>query len=440
MSQNQSTKTIFQAGSEWLADWSAGNRRRFAEIASQRNDAHHYDEALLFVKGLLILCVCITLGFGIYFHYSIFSAAGGNTIVAVGASLLLFIVAEVLKVVFGQYTMQGLVNGVAFKMPLTNLLLTLCFGALTVGAFIWSIKISTKSVQSVNLALNTSKLHEQRPFTPPSSIAILDAQIAAADEASAKAQKSTWRKRPTAEGLAVMQSAEQTKLALIAQRKTEWDAAYAAHQASMGEEGKLLGMSAATLGMIGGCAEYVTIFLLLIIALLRNKCYHENLKAQPSQGHQTAPGHYDLMSKKAIHNPSTIGFNAIRNRNETPPPPVGENRETPVATTSTTSPQPAQPTISHNSHKVVTEVVEDLEGVVMELCEKFKKEWPTRWRERVAKGGNLTTMQTNFTNWHDLLSTYLEGDHKPLSAKAQARVEEFRKAYREEILPTIQNT
>jgi hypothetical protein len=121
----------------------------------------------------------------------------------------------------------------------------------------------------------------------------------------------------------------------------------------------------------------------------------------------------------------------------TPPPPVAENRGSAVATTPTPPTQPAQPTVSHNSHKVVTEVVEDLEGVVMELCDRFKKEWPTRWRERVAKGGNLTTMQTNFRNWHDLLNTYLEGEHKPLSPKAQARVEEFRNAYKNEISPTI---
>lgn len=123
--------------------------------------------------------------------------------------------------------------------------------------------------------------------------------------------------------------------------------------------------------------------------------------------------------------------------NPTPPPPVAENRGSAVATTSTAPPQPVGHAISHNSHKVVTEVVEDLEGVVMELCDKFKKEWPTRWRQRVANGGNLTTMQTNFRNWHDLLNTYLDGEHKPLSQKAQGRVEEFRRAYRDEILPTI---
>lgn len=83
-------------------------------------------------------------------------------------------------------------------------------------------------------------------------------------------------------------------------------------------------------------------------------------------------------------------------------------------------------------------IVEDIEGLVSALHNKWKKEWPARWRARVAAGGSTSTMETNFQNWTLLLESYLEGNHAPISQGSQAKVAELRKAWKEEIQPVIE--
>jgi hypothetical protein len=142
----------------------------------------------------------------------------------------------------------------------------------------------------------------------------------------------------------------------------------------------------------------------------------------------------------SIQNPDRVIVAGFQQTPTTPPLPIAGNGGSAVATTPTPFPQPVGAAIAHNSHTFVPEVVEDIEGKVMELCDKFKKEWPKRWRERVEKSGSLITMQVNFTTWHDLLNTYLNDNNAPLSQKAFDRVQEFQEAYKREILPTIKTT
>lgn len=436
MSNN--SDNIFKQTSRWWQRQS-DRERRMMDVAIIDNPDQIFDNLILPVKVALAIVIGITLSGGAWYHYSIFKAVFQNNIVGFVGSIVWFLLIETCKVYLGwRLTLLFFSGGAWQSWP--KFFVTLLLMAIVGYAFYLSVGISSRNIGSVSGSQRTTEMLEGNRFAPPPSIATLDGQIAEAEKAIAAAKKSTWKGKPTTEGLRLMEKNSDLKAKLVAQRATELAKAQEEHENILAAKGGIIAQGSQQINIYGGILEGLTALLLVTLGLFVKISADQNKGLVEESVDSVATTDFSLAQKSAGSAP--IGFEAIRNRSTntpaTPPPPVGEKRGTPVATTPTASPQPAQPTTSHNSHKVVTEVVEDLEGVVMELCDKFKKEWPTRWRERVAKGGNLTTMQTNFTQWHDLLNTYLDGEHKPLSLKAKGRVEEFRKAYKEEILPTIQ--
>jgi hypothetical protein len=444
---------IFKQTGNLFANWTAGARANFEEQARRRNDGHHYDEALLIVQFLLYAVAVVPIGLGVYYHWNIAANLGGSALAATLLVGLLTIVAEITKIVFGRYLLRAVFNGVWMR-SFADFGLTLCMVVMVVGGFVWSINISTKAVAQIS----AMKANEQRmatdAFTPPPSIAGLDAKIAAAEKMSAKAQRSTWSGKPTKEGLDNMAKAETTKQMLLKQRESDIAAARKDYEERQALSISKITTSSQQVGFWGGAAEVLTIFLLIFLELLMVKCYERNAVAPtPVEAVATTPTEptpapqQDLKKtiEEAMRNVLTskqpivvAGFQQQPTGSApTPPPPVAENRGGAVATTSTAPPQPVGAQVSHT---FIPEVVEDIEGKVVELCDKFKKEWPSRWRKRVEMKGDLSTMQQNFTQYYNLLNTYLSDEHKPLGAKALAKVEEFRSAYVNEILPTIKTT
>jgi hypothetical protein len=461
MSVNQSTKANREPGGLqqiWNSmTASVTGKRDYAALAYRRNPDSLHDEALIIGWVVLSACIVGTGAYGIYYHYQIFSHAFSTWAIVSGViSCAIFVLGEVMKVGATLLLLRMLFTGGANKSPQT-IFLSIGLLLLSVGTFWWSYDISTHSTSAINEAVKTADLRAGIIYDPATYTAPIDSQLASVNadikrlsNMKVESGEISW---PAQRAIA---KAQETKDKLVAQRQSA-ELRYQSQQDSTSSTAlSIIQQASARLADYGKWFEIVAaICLVIIIAPCESIGYRKAKQLLNAESATpvdavattptTAPQDLTTTIKEAIRDvlaaKSPVVVNGFQQQPAgsppTPPPPVGENRGSTVATTSTASPQPAQPTISHNSHKVVTEVVEDLEGVVMELCNKFKKEWPTRWRERVGNGGNLSTMQTNFKNWHDLLNTYLDGEHKPLSQKAQGRVEEFRQAYRDEILPTI---
>jgi len=127
----------------------ATGRSDFERIAYYRNPNSLLDEFLLGLIGLLIITILITAGFGIYFHFHIFTSAFGWAWLGVAASLVLFIVAEIVKIWFGLNFVRAVLSGTFWK-SLHHLAFITGIALLVFFAFRWSIGISTKAIADVN--------------------------------------------------------------------------------------------------------------------------------------------------------------------------------------------------------------------------------------------------------------------------------------------------
>lgn len=82
----------------------------------------------------------------------------------------------------------------------------------------------------------------------------------------------------------------------------------------------------------------------------------------------------------------------------------------------------------------MTEIAEDAERTVIELCGKIQKFYPSRWEKAAKNGGKLSTMAGNFRNFLQEIDGVLQDNPDTrLQPKWQARVHKYKQIYREEI-------
>lgn len=396
---------IFQQTSGWLAGLTDGARKNFEKTASLRSDEHHFDEALLIVKGLLFFCIIVTAGFGIYYHYSLFQQAGGVALLAGIMSGLLFLAAEVVKYIFGRYAIRAVFNGVWLR-SWAHLGLSLCMAGMAIGGYWWSIEISTRAVTQMNEMTRTTELLANSEFSPTPAMLELDKQIAEAEATSAKSKESTWHKKPTAEGLAVMEQAEKTKLALLAQRQQLLDQALAEHNARQQSQQQEVSHTAHRMGTYGGWAEWLSIFLLFFLELLMQACYQRN--KTPDQEAISTESSYDQVTE--AEEPETkqhfwnkIGFDAIRSRHETTPPLPAETQNLKQPETLVTT---AFQRVPASGTKVIvsTEIKEDVEREIAEQIRRIQRYF-SKWNNRGKGGGKPETIRQNIKDAFDVIKT-----------------------------------
>lgn len=416
---------IFQQASGWLAGLTDGARKNFEKTASLRSDEHHFDEALLIVKGLLFFCIIVTAGFGIYYHYSLFQNVGGIALMAGIMSGLLFLAAEVVKYIFGRYAIRAVFNGVWLR-SWAHLGLSLCMAGMAVGGYWWSIEISTRAVAQMNEMTRTYELLATSEFSPTPAIIELDRQIAEAEATSAKAKESTWHKKPTAEGLAVMEQAEKTKLLLLSQRQQLLDQALAEHNALQQNQQKEVSHSAQRMGTYGGWAEYLSIFLLFFLELLMQACYRRNKTSQEAiPTESTYDQITDAEEQETRHHVwNGIGFQAIRSRHETTPPlPAGTQNlkqpETLVTTAFQRVPVPETRVI------VSTEVRDDVEREIAEQIRRIQRYF-SKWNSRGKGGGKPETIRQNIEDAFAVIKT-LQGQGEISTGMKQKIAEHWNK-------------
>lgn len=245
----------------------------------RRKSGTYLDEVIIAVKILIFAAFLVTAAFGIAFHYNIFLNASGKAVVGIAMSCLFFLAIEICKIFFGLHFVHAIFNMVWWK-SLYKLLFTLIMGAIVFGAFKWSIHISTKGVASINESLHKGEIFRQSEFATPQSIHDIDAQLEKFENAKVAGSRSTWKGRPTQEGLAIMQSNTDLQKDLVKQRNLLMVAAMARHDSLTNVMRNEVVNTSSTLLEWGGKAEYATMFFLLLLVVAQNIYYDKLEKEQ----------------------------------------------------------------------------------------------------------------------------------------------------------------
>jgi hypothetical protein len=407
LQKNDKSNVFRQLGDFWQKMNSKENA--MVRTAYLDNPDQVYDDFLLPTRIMLGLAVFVTLAFGGYYHYHIFKSAFGLGAAAILGSLLWFLVIEITKVYFGLRVARSISSGACWS-SFTKLIFSSIIMLIVTGAFWLSIEISTKSVAAVNMMLRQEQLLTHETFSPPPGIAELDKQIAAAEVMSAKAQKSTWRGRPTTEGLSAMRQAETTKQTLLRQKDELMSTARQDFEAKRQLSQNEITASSQQLAAYGGIAEYATILLIILLALLERISYEHNKgkvgnsqegathRVSPKQpGKQAIPSNpYTERGQSLPFSDNRIGFRLPGNREKSidaVTKPVTAIAETPVTVVNTAvTPVTAEPVTA--SVTVVREVVTDPEREIAEKLRRIKQYF-YKWQHRGKGGGLAETILKN---------------------------------------------
>lgn len=249
-----------------LNKFSEGARKNLQSLAYQRDPDTLLDEALIGLWILMIISSGFTLAFGLFYHYNIFQDAFGGAIIAILFSAAVFIVMEICKIYFGLHFLRAFFSMLWWK-SLYRFLFTLLLGVVVVGAFYWSIEISTRGVAEVNKAMESQKLYQEAPFTPPPHVEQLNSEIAALENAKTAGAKSTWKGRTTQKGIKLMQSNTELQAQLIEERNAILSVAQAQHDSLQVVRKNQIMETSSMLTEYGGKAEYVIGILLILIVL-----------------------------------------------------------------------------------------------------------------------------------------------------------------------------
>lgn len=433
MSNN--SDNIFKQTSRWWQRQS-DRERRMMDVAIIDNPDQIFDNLILPVKVALAIVVGITLSGGAWYHYSIFQAVFQNNIVGFAGSIAWFLLIETCKVYLGwRLTLLFFSGGAWQSWP--KFFVTLLLMAIVGYAFYLSVGISSRNIGSVSGTQRTTEMLEGNRFAPPPSIATLDGQIAEAEKAIAAGKKSTWKGKPTTEGLRLMEKNSDLKAKLVAQRSAELAKAQQEHERILAAKGDIIAQGSHQINIYGGLLEGLTALLLLALGLF------VKISADQNKGLAAdTVGTTDLSLAQKAAGSAPIGFEAIRNRSTTqhatPPPPVGKTPVGLVATTPTAiSPQPT----AHSPQVVSsTEIVEEIELQIVAQLDRFGKYYPARWNQRVAAGGKLETIAANLADCLRVIEQLIDGQggSTQLSRRTIERLNKAQIDYLNNVAPHVQ--
>ena len=400
-----------------------------------------YDNLLTPTRLLIAAAIFVTVAFGMYYHYHIFQSAFGTGIVAVAGSLLWFLVIEAAKVFMGVRLARSITSG-GWYSSWVKLIVTLLLAVIVGYAFSISIAISTKSVAVVNQGLRTEKLYTDNTFSPPPSITEIDRQIIEVESAINTAKKSTWKGRPTSEGLRLMEKNTSLKEQLVAQRNLEMANAQNAHSQIITARRDEISSTASQLATYGGIAEYVTMILIAMLALLERASYESNAGSipQPSSPRLRNTEIPNLKNPAIAFSenssPRKIGFQLPETKPETPETKHPETPETTrleqpetkpeivVATAFQHVPEPETRHLKQPETKVIlhTEIRDDIERAVAEQIRNIQR-YLSKWQSRGKGGGKPETILANIeASFQTIKTLQQEGD---ISAALKQKVAEY---------------
>lgn len=276
---------ILEEVADWWNNMVALHRGAMDRIITREPD-DMLPRMLLLLWVLVGLTVIVCTTFGVAYHYSVFTDAAGSKVWGVVAAILFLIIVEITTVLLGLYFFDALLERLWWK-SLKRFLLVALTGTIVFFAVDWSISISTKGVAAINKQIRTQEVYQNNQFALPPAVISIDSQLAKINQTIQTAKGSTWKGRPTGEGLEVIKENTQLQRDLMRQRELLLQSSIS-HQDSI-RNNQLGGVAhtADLLSEYGGKAEYAKVICLFLIALigaiLRDKYREENPEPAPAE-------------------------------------------------------------------------------------------------------------------------------------------------------------
>jgi hypothetical protein len=427
MSHN--SDNIFKQTSRWWQQQTS-RERKMLDVAVIDNPDQIFDNLILPVKIALAIIVGITLAGGAWYHFAIFKAVFQNNIVGMVGSVAWFILIETCKVYLGWRLVLLVYSGGAFQ-SWPKFFVTTLLTVIVSYAFYLSIGISSRNIGAVSNSQRTTQLLEAKPFTAPASIATLDNQIAEAEKAIAAGKKSTWKGKPTTEGLRLMEKNSDLKARLVEQRSKELAAAQSEHATLIAAQTGVIAQGSRQINIYGGILEALTALLLLTLGLFvkisadQNKALAETTETTSSHKDLTQSGKPETSHLKHQFSDNAaerrpIGFRMQESPVSAPPLPETKQPKTVV----TTAFQP----VSAPETKVLKQTIirDDIEREVAEQVRNIQRYF-TKWENRGKGGGRPETILANLASFFKTIAQLQqEGD---ISTALKTKVMELHLKY-----------
>lgn len=255
------------------------------KIISLRNDKTHADEALIVIRMLLLIVTVFTAYCGFLFYKSTFGRIFSPTAALLAAGALASCV-ELAKIFLTHRALRSIFFGWIFR-SFWNLGGWAFISLLGLGAFIWSINISTDGME-----MFTRQITEDA--TPRGDIAAeitaatagIDKQIADASGAQNRAMDIKWRGNTTVEGQRIAKANARQVESLQQQRAKIVDQVTADHQQAGAVRQTNISNWAYWIERYGGYMELVAALCLFSIVFFERRLVAENMNV----GNTPTPG------------------------------------------------------------------------------------------------------------------------------------------------------
>lgn len=285
-SQNAEKGNIFSQLRAWRAQQSEGmTNAKVNKIVSLRNDNTHADESLIMIRIVLYVVTAFTAYCGFLFYQDTFGKVFSPTATLVSA-LALAGVTELLKIWLTHRALRALFFGWIFK-NFWALGGWLFIGALGLGAFWWSVNISTDGMNMMTREMtenNTPKSDYSAVIS--AATADVDRQIEALTKGQHEAMGTKWKGTTTRDAQKIagttalsIQSLQEQRAAIVAQTTAD-------HQAQNSVRATNISNWAFWIQRYGGYMEAVAFMSIMAMVFFERRLVHlhQNTPTAPHPG------------------------------------------------------------------------------------------------------------------------------------------------------------
>lgn len=300
------------------------SNKEINKIISLRNDKTHADEALWVVRILLFIVTIFTAYCGLLFYQSVFGKIFSPTATRL-AAIALAIITELAKIFLTHRALRSIFFGWMFK-SFWNLGGWIFISALGIGAYYWSVNISTDGME-----MFTRQITEAA--TPRGDIAAeitaataaIDQQISVASGAQNRAMDIKWRGNTTVEGQRIAKANARQVEKLQEQRARIVEQVTTDHQKAGDVRAANISNWAFWIERYGGYMEAVAALCLLAIVFFERRLVAENMGAMNTPTTTNAPAFTPSPTPRHTGTPSGAPLSESRLFNNHTPNPVRDS-------------------------------------------------------------------------------------------------------------------
>lgn len=246
------------------------------KITSLRNDKTHADEALWITRIILFIVTAFTAYCGFLFYQSTFGRIFSHTATML-AAIALAIITEMAKIFLTHRALRSIFFGWIFK-SFWNLGGWTFIGLLGLGAFLWSVNISTDGMEMMTreiTELSTPKDNLSEAIA--GATAGIDAQIQQASVTQSEAFGTKWKGTTTVRAQKIAETTAKSIASLQQQRQTIVDQVTADHKTAGATRAENISNWAYWIERYGGYMELVAALALLAVVFFERRLVAENM-------------------------------------------------------------------------------------------------------------------------------------------------------------------